>query len=51
MAASMVDVLARRGQVIHPQDKPMDGPSGAWPDHRSPAYAYGLTRFACHTAV
>ena len=24
---------------------------GPWPDHRSPADAYGLTRLACQTAV
>lgn len=24
---------------------------GAWTAHRSPADAYGLTRFACQTAV
>lgn len=29
-------------------DSPLRGP---WLDHRSPADAYGLTRFACQTAV
>jgi len=30
----------------------VDSPSrGPWLDHRSPADAYGLTRFACQTAV
>lgn len=30
----------------------MDGPwRGAWLAHRSPAFAFGLTRFACQTAV
>ena len=43
---------ARRGQATCPQDEPVDSPSrGSWLDHRSPADAYGLTRFACQTAV
>ena len=30
----------------------MDSPSrGSWLDHRSPADAFGLTRFACQTAI
>jgi len=29
---------------------PVDGPSGPWLAHRSPAFASGLTRFACQTA-
>ena len=32
--------------------RPVDSPSrGPWLDHRSPADAYGLTRFACQTAI
>jgi len=43
---------ARRGQATCPQDEPVDSPSrGPWLDHRSPTDAYGLTRFACQTAV
>ena len=29
---------------------PVDGPSGPWLAHRSPAFASGLTRLACQTA-
>ena len=43
---------ARRGQAPCPQDKPMDSPwRGSWLDHRSPTYAYGLTRCACQTVI
>jgi len=43
---------ARGGQTTCPQDEPVASPSrGPWLDHRSPADAYGLTRFACQTAV
>jgi hypothetical protein len=41
----------RRGQATRPQDKPVDDPTGPWLDHRSSADAFGLTRFACQTAV
>ena len=43
---------ARRGQATRPQDMPVDGPSrGPCLAHRSPVDAYGLTRFACQTAL
>ncbi len=37
---------AHRGK---PRGQPPRG--GPWLDHRSPIDAYGLTRFACQTAV
>ena len=43
---------ARGGQTTCPQDQPVDSPSrGPWLDHRSPAEAYGLTRFAFQRAL
>ena len=43
---------ARRGQATHPQCEPVDGLCEVRAsDHRSPTTAYGLTRFACRTAV
>ena len=43
---------AHRGQATHPQGKPVDGLCEVRAcDHRSPTFAYGLTRFACQTAI
>ncbi len=43
---------ARRGQATHPQGGPVDGLCEVRAsDHCSPTTAYGLTRFACRTAV
>jgi hypothetical protein len=43
---------AHRGQATHPQGKPVDGLCEVRAcDHRSPTFAYGLTRFACRAAV
>ena len=49
---SLVIDLARRGQAICPQGKPVDSPFGVHGLPTAPRRcAYGLTRFACQTAI